>query len=257
MSIALDAAAATRRLAGKIAIVTGSAQGIGYCVAELFGRAGASVVVVDVDEAKTAEAAGKLAATDIAALAVKADVSKLEDCEAVVKAALEKFGKVDILVNNAGITRDNLVMRLAEADWDLVLDINLKGTFNFTKAVIRSMLKARAGRIINIASIVGQQGNAGQANYSASKGGVIALTKTCAREFASRGILVNAIAPGFIRTRMTDTISEEARKKLLEAILLGRMGEPEDIARAALFLAGEDSSYITGQVLGVNGGMYM
>jgi len=164
---------------------------------------------------------------------------------------------VDILVNNAGVTRDNLVMRLADADWDLVLGINLKGTFNFTKAVARAMLKARSGRIINIASIVGQQGNAGQANYSASKGGVIALTKTCAREFASRGVLVNAIAPGFIRTRMTDAIPEEARQKLVESILLGRMGEPEDIARAALFLAGDDSSYVTGQVLGVNGGMYM
>jgi 3-oxoacyl-[acyl-carrier protein] reductase len=252
-----EAAAATRRLAGKTAIITGSAQGIGYCMAELFGREGAGVVVVDVDGSKTAEAAGKLAAAGVASLAVKADVSKFEDCEAVVKAALEKFGKVDVLVNNAGITRDNLVMRLADADWDLVMNINLKGTFNFTKAVVRSMLKARSGRIINIASIVGQQGNAGQANYSASKGGVIALTKTCAREFASRGVLVNAIAPGFVRTRMTDAIPEEARKQLLETILLGRMGEPEDIARAALFLAGEDSSYITGQVLGVNGGMYM
>jgi 3-oxoacyl-[acyl-carrier protein] reductase len=252
-----ESAAAAARLAGRTAIITGAAQGIGYCVSELFGREGASVVVVDVDEAKTAEAAGKLAAAGVAALAVKADVSKYEDCAAAVQAALEKFGRVDVLVNNAGVTRDNLVMRLADADWDLVLDINLKGTFNFTKAVARSMLKARTGRIINIASIVGQQGNAGQANYSASKGGVIALTKTCAREFASRGVLVNAIAPGFIRTRMTDSIPEEARAKLLEAILLGRMGEPEDIARAALFLAGPDSSYITGQVLGVNGGMYM
>jgi len=252
-----DSAAVTRRLAGKVAIITGAAQGIGHCISALFGREGASVALVDVDEAKTAAAAGELTAAGIPALAAKADVSKHEECEAVVKAALEKFGKVDILVNNAGITRDNLVMRLAEADWDLVLDINLKGTFNFTKAVARTMLKAHAGRIINIASIVGQQGNAGQANYSASKGGVIALTKTCAREFASRGVLVNAIAPGFIRTRMTDAIPEEARQKLLDAILLGRMGEPEDIARAALFLAGEDSSYITGQVLGVNGGLYM
>ncbi|MDD5628951.1 MAG: 3-oxoacyl-[acyl-carrier-protein] reductase [Elusimicrobia bacterium] len=252
-----EAPAATRRLAGKTAIVTGSAQGIGHCIAELFGREGAAVVLVDVDEAKTAEAAGRLSAAGIPSLALKADVSKYEDCEAVVKAALEKFSKVDVLVNNAGVTRDNLLMRMADADWDLVLAINLKGTFNFTKAVARGMLKARAGRIINIASIVGQMGNAGQANYCASKGGVIALTKSCAREFASRGVLVNAIAPGFIRTRMTEAIPEEAKKKLLEAILLGRMGEPEDIARAALFLAGEDSSYITGQVLGVNGGMYM
>ncbi|MCX5794721.1 MAG: 3-oxoacyl-[acyl-carrier-protein] reductase [Elusimicrobia bacterium] len=252
-----EAPVATRRLAGKTAIITGAAQGIGYSMAELFGREGASIVVVDVDEAKAAEAAGKLSAAGVPCLSAKADVSKYEDCEAVVKTAIEKFGKVDILINNAGVTRDNLLMRMADADWDLVLAINLKGTFNFTKAVARPMLKARAGRIINIASIVGQMGNAGQANYCASKGGVIALTKSCAREFASRGVLVNAIAPGFIRTRMTDAIPEEAKKKLLEAILLGRMGEPDDIARAALFLAGEDSSYITGQVLGVNGGMYM
>lgn len=252
-----ESAAATRRLEGKTAVITGAAQGIGYSIAELFGREGASVFIVDVDEARAAEAAGKLAAAGVPASAAKADVSKYDDCEAVVKAALEKFGKVDILVNNAGVTRDNLLMRMADADWDLVLAINLKGTFNFTKAVARPMLKARAGRIINIASIVGQMGNAGQANYCASKGGVIALTKSCAREFASRGVLVNAIAPGFIRTRMTDAIPEDAKKKLVEAILLGRMGEPEDIARAALFLAGGDSPYITGQVLGVNGGMYM
>lgn len=246
-----------RRLAGKAAIVTGAAQGIGLAIAELFGREGACVVLVDMDEARTGEAARKLEALGVPIVAHTADVSRFADCAAAVQAAQEKFGKVDVLVNNAGITRDNLILRLSEEDWDLVLDVNLKGAFNFIKAVARPMLKARAGRIINIASIVGQQGNAGQANYSASKGGLIALTKTCAREFSSRQVLVNAIAPGFIRTRMTEAIPAEAREKLLAGILLGRMGEPEDIARAALFLAGDDSSYITGQVLGVNGGMYM
>ncbi|HAM35887.1 MAG TPA: 3-oxoacyl-[acyl-carrier-protein] reductase [Elusimicrobia bacterium] len=245
------------RLAGRVAIVTGAAQGIGLAIAELFGGEGAALVMVDVDQARVEQAAQKLAAASSGTLAVQADVSRAEDCDRVVKAALDKFGKLDILVNNAGITRDNLILRLSEQDWDLVLGVNLKGAFNFTKAVSRAMIKARAGRIINIASIVGQQGNAGQANYSASKGGLIALTKTCAREFASRNILVNAIAPGFIRTRMTDAIPPEAREKLAASILLGRLGEPEDIARAALFLAGDDSSYITGQVLGVNGGMNM
>ena len=246
---------ADARLSGQVAVVTGAAQGIGLSIAQLFQKEGARLILVDMDEARLAEAAQKFPQDAVAY--AKADVSRLADCEAAVQVALGKFGRVDILVNNAGVTRDNLILRLSEADWDLVLGVNLKGAFNFTKAVARPMLKARGGRIINIASIVGQQGNAGQANYSASKGGLIALTKTCAREFASRGVLVNAIAPGFIRTRMTDAIPEEARQKLVESILLGRMGEPDDIARAALFLAGGDSTYITGQVLGVNGGMYM
>jgi 3-oxoacyl-[acyl-carrier protein] reductase len=174
-----------------------------------------------------------------------------------MQAALDKFSRVDILVNNAGITRDNLILRMTEKEWDTVINVNLKGVFNCTKAASRTMLRQRSGKIVNIASVVGQMGNAGQANYSASKGGVIALTKTCAREFASRNITVNAIAPGFIRTAMTEKLNEEAKKKLAEMIPLTRLGEAEDIAKAALFLCSEDASYVTGQVLAVNGGMYM
>ena len=251
------AAVPSRRLEGKVAVITGAAQGIGLSIAELFCREGAVAVLVDVDAQRAEQSAQSLAATGARAQGLKADVSRFEDCEAVIAEAVKTFGRVDILVNNAGVTKDNLVLRLSDADWDLVLGVNLKGAFNFIKAAARVMLKVRSGRIINIASIVGQQGNAGQANYSASKGGLIALTKTCAREFASRQVLVNAIAPGFIRTRMTDAIPAEAREKLVQSILLKRMGEPEYIARAALFLAGDESSYMTGQVLGVNGGMYM
>ena len=246
-----------KKLLDRVALITGSAQGIGLATAELFCAEGAKVALIDVDQALVSQSAEKLAASGAQTLGLKADVSKFEDCEAVVKSALERFGKIDILVNNAGITRDNLLMRMSEADWDLVMDINLKGAFNFIKAVSRTMVKARYGRIVNIASIVGQQGNAGQANYAASKGGLIAMTKSCAQEFASRNILVNAVAPGFIRTRMTDAIPEEAKKMLLAKILVGRLGEPIDIARAVLFLSSEETSYITGHVLAVNGGGYM
>jgi 3-oxoacyl-[acyl-carrier protein] reductase len=242
------------RLSGRVALVTGAAQGIGLAIARLFHREGASLMLLDLDAAALRAASAELGAD---ALTAAADVAKPEDCARAIQAGLDKFAKIDILVNNAGVTRDNLLLRMSEADWDLVLDVNLKGAFNLIKAAARSMLKARGGRIINIASIVGQTGNAGQANYAASKGGLISLTKSCAREFASRGVLVNAIAPGFIRTRMTDAIPEDAKAKLTAAIALGRLGEPEDVARAALFLAGDDSSYMTGQVLGVNGGMYM
>lgn len=253
-----EAATAGRlRLKDRVAIVTGSAQGIGLATAELFAQEGAKIVLVDVDEAKVAQAAATLSSGGVQTLGLKCDISKFAECEAVAKSAIDKFGKIDILVNNAGITRDNLLMRMSEADWDLVLDVNLKGAFNFTKAVIRPMLKAHYGRVVNISSIVGEEGNAGQANYSASKGGLIALTKACAREFASRNILCNAVAPGFIRTRLTDAIPETDKQKLLTKILVGRMGEPLDIARAVLFLASEESSYITGHVLNVNGGGYM
>jgi len=246
-----------KRLQDRVAVITGSAQGIGYATAELFAQHGAKVVLVDVDQALVEKSAQALAAHGGETLGLKADVTQFADAEAVAKATIEKFGKIDILVNNAGITRDNLLMRMSEADWDLVLDVNLKGAFNFTKAVIRPMLKAHYGRIVNNSSIVGMEGNAGQANYAASKGGLIAFTKACAREFASRNILANVVSPGFIRTRLTDAIPEPEKQKLLTKILVGRMGEPVDIARAVLFLSSEDSSYITGHVLNVNGGGYM
>ncbi len=245
------------RLKDRVAIVTGSAQGIGLSIAELFLQEGAKVVLVDVDAQKVSEAAKNLASGGFETLGLSCDVTKFESCEEVVKATIAKFGKIDILVNNAGITRDNLLMRMSEPDWDMVLNVNLKGPFNFTKAAIRPMLKAHYGKIVNISSVIGQEGNAGQANYAASKGGLIAFTKTCAREFASRNILCNAVAPGFIRTRLTDIVPEAEKQKFLSGVLLGRIGEPIEIARAVLFLASEDSSYITGHVLGVNGGGYM
>lgn len=246
------------KLKDQVAIITGGAQGIGKAIGNLFAREGANIVVVDVAEDAAKKTAEEFeAAHKVKTLSLKVNVTQIADCEEMVKKTQEKFGKVDILVNNAGITKDNLVMRMSDDEWDAVLNVNLKGVFNCTKAACRPMMKARSGRIINIASIVGLMGNAGQANYSASKGGVIAMTKTCAREFASRKILVNAIAPGFIRTRMTDMLTDEQKQKLSSIIPLERLGEPEDVAQAALFLASPDSSYITGHVLSVNGGMYM
>lgn len=245
------------RLKEKVAVITGAAQGIGLATSELFVAEGARVVIVDVDAAKAEAAARTLDAGADVCLGMACDVRRFSDCEAAVKAVLAKWGKLDILVNNAGLTKDNLVMRISEADWDLVLDVNLKGAFNFTKAAIRPMMKARYGRIVNLSSVVGLEGAAGQANYAASKGGLVALTKSTAREFASRGITANAVAPGFIRTRLTEAIPEDAKKKLLERILLGRVGDPIDIARAALFLSSDEASYITGHVLSVNGGVYM
>ena len=246
------------RLKDQIAVITGGAQGIGRSIALLLASEGANLVLSDVDEPKVQATAAEIAKEkNIQAIGVKGNVAQIADCEKLVEAALDKFGRIDILINNAGITRDNLLMRMGDDEWDAVIAVNLKGVFNCTKAAIRPMMKARKGRIVNIASVVGQMGNAGQANYSASKGGVIALTKTCAREFASRNILVNAVAPGFIRTRMTDALSEDQKKKLMELIPLGRLGEPEDVARVVLFLCSEESSYITGHVVSVNGGMYI
>ena len=246
------------RLKDKVAIITGSAQGIGFAIAELFAAEGAAVVIVDVNAELAAQSAAVIAAGRTAkTLGLTCDVTKFDQCEAVVKTALDKFGKIDILVNNAGITKDNLLLRMSEADWDLVLNVNLKGAFNLIKAGIRPMMKARYGRIVNIASVIGQEGNAAQANYAASKGGLISLTKSVAREFASRGITANAVAPGFIKTRMTEVIPENMKAKLIEKILLGRMGDPAEVARAVLFLSSDESSYITGHVLNVNGGGYM
>ncbi len=246
------------RLKDQVAVITGGAQGIGQAVAEAFAAEGAKIVVSDINAELAQKTADEIAAKHgVETLAIAGDVSSMGDCDKLMEAALGKFSRIDILVNNAGITRDNLILRMTEKEWDSVINVNLKGVFNCTKAASRSMLRQRSGRIVNIASVVGQMGNAGQANYSASKGGVIALTKTCAREFASRSINVNAIAPGFIRTAMTDKLNDEAKKKLAEMIPLSRLGEAEDIAKAALFLCSGDASYITGQILAVNGGMYM
>jgi 3-oxoacyl-[acyl-carrier protein] reductase len=247
----------TLELLGKVALVTGAAQGIGRAIALLLAQKGADIVVSDINLEKAEETAREIEAIGRRAMAIRADVSNTNDVEHMVEAILERFGQIDILVNNAGIARDKLLLRMTEEDWDAVLDINLKGTFNCTKTVIRHMSKQRSGRIVNIASVVGEMGNAGQANYSASKAGVIGFTKTIAREFASRGITVNAIAPGYIVTPMTDALPEKAKEELKRMIPMERLGQPEDVAQAVLFLVSEASGYITGQVLNVNGGIYM
>jgi 3-oxoacyl-[acyl-carrier protein] reductase len=245
------------KLTGIVALVTGAAQGIGRAIALLLARNGADIVVSDINLEKAEETAKEIRAIGPKATAVKVDVSNLSDVERMVEALIEKLAKIDILVNNAGITRDKLILRMTEEDWDAVLGVNLKGTFNCTKTVIRHMAKQRSGKIVNIASVVGEMGNAGQANYSASKAGVIGLTKTIAREYAQRGINVNAIAPGYIETPMTDALPEKAKEELKKLIPMERLGKPEDVAEAVFFLVCEESSYITGQVLNVNGGIYM
>lgn len=244
-------------LTGKVALVTGAAQGIGKATAHLLARQGADVVVWDVNLEKADEVAREIQALGRRSMAMRVDVSRWEEVDRMVQAVVDQLGKIDLLINNAGIARDKLILRMTEEDWDAVLDINLKGTFNCTKAVIRYMSKQRSGRIVNIASVVGEMGNAGQANYAASKAGVIGLTKTIAREFAQRGITVNAIAPGYIQTAMTEALPEKAKEALKSLIPMERLGQPEDVAQAVLFLVSEASSYITGQVLNVNGGIYM
>ena len=244
-------------LKDKIVLVTGAAQGIGKAIAHSLAKEGAGVIVSDINLELAAAAAKEIQESGAKAIPLQMNVADLADVEAGVKKALQEMGKIDILVNNAGITKDNLFLRMKKDDWDAVVSVNLTGVFNLCKAVSRLMLKQSSGKIINIASIVGEMGNAGQANYSASKAGVIGLTKTLAREFASRGITVNAIAPGFIQTAMTDKIPEEVKKKMLEQIPLGKLGRAEDVANACLFLAGSAADYITGQVINVNGGMLM
>ena len=245
------------KLAGKVALVTGAAQGIGKAVALLLAQNGADIAVSDVNFEKAEETAKEIQALGRRAMAIKVDVAKLDDVEKMVEATLSQFGQINILINNAGISRDKLILRMTEEDWDAVLNINLKGTFNCTKAVVRHMSKQKSGKIVNIASVVGEMGNPGQGNYAASKAGVIGFTKTIAREFAQRGINVNAIAPGYIETPMTDALPEKAKEELKRLIPMDRLGKPEDVAEAVLFLVSEASSYITGQVLNVNGGIYM
>ena len=244
------------RLAHEVAIITGAARGIGKAISLALVKEGAAVVLSDVNQEvhKVAEAIRQSGGE---ATSIVGNVTKQADCEAMVDLALKTFKKLDILVNNAGITKDNLLLRMTEADWDAVLDINLKGTFLCTKAAIKPMMKQRSGKIINIASVVGQMGNTGQANYSASKGGVISFTKTMAKELGSRNIRVNAVAPGFIESKMTDVLSDEARTNLTNLIPLGTLGKPEYVANAVVFLASPEACYLTGQVLNVDGGMVM
>lgn len=244
-------------LEGKVALVTGAAQGIGKAIALTLAKNGADIVVSDINLEKAQETSKEIEAMGRKSIAIKVDVSKYEEVEKMIEKIISEFGRIDILVNNAGITRDKLILRMTEEDWDAVVNVNLKGTFNCTKAAIRHMSKQKSGKIVNIASVSGEMGNPGQANYSASKAGVIGFTKTIAREFAQRGINVNAIAPGYIETPMTDVLPEKVKEELKKMIPLERLGKPEDIAQAVLFLVSEASSYITGHVLNVNGGLYM
>lgn len=246
------------KLAGKVAVVTGASRGIGKSIAIELAKQGADVVVNyagSVDRAN--EVVKEIESLGRKAMSIQCDVSDGESVNAMMKEALEAFGSIDILVNNAGITRDNLLMRMKDSEWDDVINTNLKGVFLCTKAVTRPMMKQRKGRIINITSIVGVTGNPGQANYVAAKAGVIGFTKTTAKELAQRNITVNAIAPGFITTDMTDKLTDEVKNSMLTQIPLGQFGNPEDIANAVVFLASDESSYITGQTLHIDGGMYM
>lgn len=246
------------KLEGKAALVTGASRGIGREIALELARQGANVAVNFAgSESKANEVVDEIKALGRDAFTVKCDVSHSGEVTEMVKETIDRFGKIDILVNNAGITKDNLIMRMKEEEWDDVISINLKGVFLCTKAVTRQMMKQRQGRIINIASIVGVSGNPGQANYVAAKAGVIGLTKTTAKELASRNITVNAVAPGFITTDMTDKLTEEIKAEMLKQIPLARLGEPKDIAKAAVFLASDDASYMTGQTLHIDGGMVM
>lgn len=246
------------RLEGKVALVTGASRGIGKEIALLLAKEGAHVVVNYSGSKERAEETAELVQEmGRQSFTYQCDVSNNDSVQAMIKETIDRFGQLDILVNNAGITRDNLLMRMKEDEWDDVININLKGVFLCTKAVTRQMMRQRAGKIINIASIVGVIGNPGQANYVAAKAGVIGLTKSSARELASRGIQVNAVAPGFITTDMTDRLSEEIQTSMLNQIPLGRFGSPEEVAKAVVFLASEDSNYITGQTLHIDGGMYM
>jgi 3-oxoacyl-[acyl-carrier protein] reductase len=244
-------------LTNQIAVVTGAGRGIGRAIALKFANEGAEVVVVSRTQENSEKVANEIGALGGKAWAFAVDVADSAAVSAAAEKILADCGKVDILVNNAGVTRDGLVMRMSDADWDTVLNTNLKGAFFVTKAFSRAMLKARAGRIINISSVIGLIGNAGQSNYAASKAGLIGFTQSCAREFAGRGITVNAIAPGFIETDMTAELNEALRAEILKKIPLGCLGQSEDIAAAALYLAGASGRYVTGQVLTVDGGMVM
>ena len=244
-------------LANKVAVVTGASRGIGSAIAHNLSKAGAKIVLIsrNIDALKSVEAEIKSNGGD--AISIAADVSNLQSFTDVVNQVVEMWGTVDILINNAGITRDNVIMRLKEEDWDAVIDINLKGCFNGIKSVTRPMMKAKYGRIINITSVIGLMGNSGQSNYAASKAGILGLTKSIAKELGSRNITVNAIAPGYIQTEMTDNLDETSKDNLIKSIPLQRLGQPQEIADLVCFLASNKAAYITGQTLNVDGGMLM
>lgn len=241
----------------KVSLVTGASQGIGEAIAEELGKEGATVVLVDIQKEKLIQVARRLSDQGIKALPYEADVTRFEQVNAVTEAVIQELGKIDHLINNAGITRDSLLLRMKEEDWDLVLAVNLKGAFNFSRAVLKHMISARYGRIVNISSVVGLMGNFGQTNYAASKAGLIGFSKSLAREVAARGITVNCVAPGYIATPMTEKLSDEVKKAFLEIIPMKRFGLPVEVARVVKFLCSDDAAYITGQVINVNGGMYM
>jgi len=244
-------------LTGKNALITGGGRGIGKSIALTLGKHGATAILCDLDENLGNEAVADLAAAGIKADFFKVNAADYNDVESVVAKIIDKYKAIDILVNNAGITRDQLLIKMTESEWDAVIAVNLKGTFNFTKALYRPMMKQKSGKMINIASIIGIMGNAGQSNYAASKAGIIGFTKSIARELGPRGVCVNAIAPGFIKTAMTDALKDEIKNQMLEQIPLKKFGLPEDVANAVLFLASDLSDYITGHVLNVSGGMIM
>jgi len=245
------------RLENKVAIITGAARGIGFSIANAISQQGATSVILDLDQEAVNTAVQKIDDAGYKAIGFKADVTNSEEVSSIFKEINSQFGQIDILVNNAGITKDGLLMKMKEADWDAVINVNLKGTFICTQKISRFMLKKRSGVIINIASVIGLMGNAGQANYAASKGGIIALTKSSAKEFASRNIRVNAIAPGFIQTEMTKKLPQEIIDNYSAAIPLSRMGNAEDVANLCVFLASDEASYITGQTIPVDGGLIM
>jgi 3-oxoacyl-[acyl-carrier protein] reductase len=242
---------------GQVVMITGGARGIGKAIAESLARKGANLAIADISAEAAAETSEELASLGVRTTSIKLDVSRSAEVAKAFDDVGKEFGRLDILINNAGITRDALILRMKEEDWDSVIDVNLKGVFLCSKEAVKLMVKQKYGRIVNIASVVAFMGNPGQANYSASKAGIIGLTKTTAREYASRGITVNAVAPGFISTAMTDALPENVRQEMLKSIPIGKFGSVDDVANAVVFLASREAGYITGHVIHVNGGMYM